>query len=204
MANLIGSPEVEDRGEQLDVMTRRLIGLVANEITALREHRLSQANADWDEKERLVHAWRLEVSRIKADPSAAGWAVGHAQGSAEVRLGRAAARARDSRACPCGIERSDRRPRPLHCNRACVGAQCAGGLWSRWRNEYRAQPSGIRPRARRQGLSIKAPWQNPIMGFPYQARYQQSVSKCACHAMATIQRRALHARQACMSRFFYA
>lgn len=69
MAYLTGSPDVEGRGEQLDVMTRRLIGLVANEITALREHRLSQANADWDEKERLVHAWRLEVSRIKADPS---------------------------------------------------------------------------------------------------------------------------------------
>ena len=68
MANLTGSPDVEDRGEQLDVMTRRLIGLVANEITALREHRLSQANADWDEKERLVHAWRLEVARIKANP----------------------------------------------------------------------------------------------------------------------------------------
>lgn len=61
--------EVEDRAEQLDVMTRRLIGLVGNEITALREHRLSQANADWDEKERLVHAWRLEVSRIRADPT---------------------------------------------------------------------------------------------------------------------------------------
>ena len=60
---------VEDRAEQLDVMTRRLIGLVTAEIEALKAHRLSQANADWDEKERLVHAWRIEVSRIKADPS---------------------------------------------------------------------------------------------------------------------------------------
>lgn len=60
---------VEERAEQLDTMTRRLIGLVAAEVDAVRAHRLSAANADWDEKERLVHAWRLEVSRIKSDPS---------------------------------------------------------------------------------------------------------------------------------------
>jgi hypothetical protein len=35
----------------------------------VQAHRLSAANADWDEKERLVHAWRIEVSRLKADPS---------------------------------------------------------------------------------------------------------------------------------------
>jgi hypothetical protein len=69
MAAQISAQDVEDRAEQLDVMTRRLIGLVAGEIEALKAHRLSQANADWDEKERLVHAWRIEVSRIKADPT---------------------------------------------------------------------------------------------------------------------------------------
>jgi len=60
---------VEERAEQLETMTRRLIGLVAAEAEAVRSHRLSAANEGWDEKERLVHAWRIEVSRIKADPS---------------------------------------------------------------------------------------------------------------------------------------
>ncbi|MEQ1783082.1 MAG: flagellar basal-body protein FlbY [Hyphomonadaceae bacterium] len=61
--------DVEERGEQLEAMTRRLIGLVTAEAAAVQAHRLSAANADWDEKERLVHAWRIEVSRIKADPT---------------------------------------------------------------------------------------------------------------------------------------
>lgn len=60
---------VEDRAEQLETMTHRLIGMVSAEAEAVRAHRLSAANEGWDEKERLVHAWRIEVSRIKADPS---------------------------------------------------------------------------------------------------------------------------------------
>lgn len=64
MTNLI-----EDRAEQLETMTRRLIGLVAEEAAAVRAHKLNANSADWDEKERLVHAWRIEVSRIKADPA---------------------------------------------------------------------------------------------------------------------------------------
>lgn len=63
------TPDVEDRAEQLETMTRRLIGMVAAEADAVRAHRLNSDGADWDEKERLVHAWRIEVSRIKADPS---------------------------------------------------------------------------------------------------------------------------------------
>ena len=65
----MSSIDVEDRAEQLEAMIRRLINLVSAEAAAVQAHRLSAANADWDEKERLVHAWRLEVSRIKADPS---------------------------------------------------------------------------------------------------------------------------------------
>jgi hypothetical protein len=61
--------EVDERAEQLEAMTRRLVGMIAAEAAAVQAHRLSAANADWDEKERLVHAWRIEVSRIKADPS---------------------------------------------------------------------------------------------------------------------------------------
>lgn len=65
----MSSIDVEERAEQLDAMTRRLIGLVSSEAEAVQAHRLNAANADWDEKERLVHSWRLEVSRIKADPT---------------------------------------------------------------------------------------------------------------------------------------
>lgn len=61
--------QVEERAEQLQAMTRRLVGMVVAEADAVRAHRLSSANAGWDEKERLVHAWRIEVSRIKAEPA---------------------------------------------------------------------------------------------------------------------------------------
>lgn len=63
------SGEIDERAEQLDAMTRRLVRLIGAESETVQAHRLSAANADWDEKERLVHAWRLEVSRIKANPS---------------------------------------------------------------------------------------------------------------------------------------
>lgn len=60
---------VDERAEQLLAMTLRLAGLVDAEIEAVKARRLDASGANWDEKERLVHAWRLEVSRIKADPS---------------------------------------------------------------------------------------------------------------------------------------
>ena len=53
--------QVEERAEQLHAMTLRLTGMVVAEAEAVRAHRLSSANAGWDEKERLVHAWRIEV-----------------------------------------------------------------------------------------------------------------------------------------------
>lgn len=61
--------EIDERAEQLDAMTLRLVRLIGAEAEAVQAHRLSAANADWDEKERLVHAWRLEVARIKANPA---------------------------------------------------------------------------------------------------------------------------------------
>jgi len=78
----MSSIDVEDRAEQLEAMIRRLINLVSAEAAAVQAHRLSAANADWDEKERLVHAWRLEVSRIKADRKPAGRIVPAAKGTA--------------------------------------------------------------------------------------------------------------------------
>jgi hypothetical protein len=59
----------DERAEQLLAMTQRLIGLLEEEIEALRTRRLDARSISFEEKERLVHAWRLEVSRIKADPA---------------------------------------------------------------------------------------------------------------------------------------
>ncbi len=58
-----------DRADQMLTMTSRLVEMVTEEMKALRDRRLDGAGANWDEKERLVHAWRLEVGCIKADPS---------------------------------------------------------------------------------------------------------------------------------------
>ena len=58
-----------DRAGQLLAMTQRLIGLIEGEVEALKTRRPLGQTADWDEKERLVHAWRIEVSKIKADPA---------------------------------------------------------------------------------------------------------------------------------------
>jgi hypothetical protein len=62
--------DAADRAEQLLAMTSRLDTLVAAEIEAIRARRLDGGSADWDEKERLAHAWRLEVAHIKANPTA--------------------------------------------------------------------------------------------------------------------------------------
>lgn len=69
MMGHVEADHVEDRAEQLLAMTLRLTGLVEEEIAAVKARKLDASTANWDEKERLVHAWRLEVSRIKADPS---------------------------------------------------------------------------------------------------------------------------------------
>lgn len=58
-----------DRATQLLAMTQRLVGLIEVEIEALKARRMLGTATDWDEKERLVHAWRIEVSKVKADPT---------------------------------------------------------------------------------------------------------------------------------------
>jgi hypothetical protein len=62
--------DAADRAEQLLAMTQRLDALVSAEIDAIKARRLDGGSADWDEKERLAHAWRLEVAHLKANPSA--------------------------------------------------------------------------------------------------------------------------------------
>ncbi len=58
-----------DRADQLLAIATRLVDLVGKEIDALNARRLDGGSQDFDEKERLAHAWRLEVSQIKADPA---------------------------------------------------------------------------------------------------------------------------------------
>ena len=69
-ANSASANSASERAEQLLAMTKRLIALVSAEIEALNAKRLDGASADWDEKERLAHSWRLEVAQIKANPAA--------------------------------------------------------------------------------------------------------------------------------------
>lgn len=57
-----------DRATQLLAMTQRLVSLVEAEVEAVRTRKLQGPSAEWDEKERLVHAWRIEVSKVKAEP----------------------------------------------------------------------------------------------------------------------------------------
>lgn len=59
-----------ERADQILAMTERLNALVTAEIRALAARRLDGAGADWEEKERLVHAYRLEIANLKANPQA--------------------------------------------------------------------------------------------------------------------------------------
>jgi hypothetical protein len=59
-----------ERADQLLAMTKRLIALVTAEIEAMHAKKLDGASADWDEKERLAHSWRLEVAHVKQNPAA--------------------------------------------------------------------------------------------------------------------------------------
>lgn len=61
--------DANDRADQLLAMTERLVLLIRDEIAAVKAHKLDSGSVGWDEKERLVHSWRLEVSRVKADPT---------------------------------------------------------------------------------------------------------------------------------------
>lgn len=58
-----------ERADQLLAMGRRLVALIEAEIGAMSARRLDGASADWDEKERLSQAWRVEIARIKAEPA---------------------------------------------------------------------------------------------------------------------------------------
>lgn len=58
-----------DRATELLAMTQRLVSLVEAEVEAVKARKLQGPSPEWDEKERLVHAWRIEVSKVKAEPA---------------------------------------------------------------------------------------------------------------------------------------
>lgn len=58
-----------DRATELLAMTKRLVSLMEAEVEAVKSRKLQGPSAEWDEKERLVHAWRIEVSKVKAEPA---------------------------------------------------------------------------------------------------------------------------------------
>ena len=57
-----------DRATQLLAMTQRLVTLMGEEVEAVKTRKLQGPSAEWDDKERLCHAWRIEVSKVKAEP----------------------------------------------------------------------------------------------------------------------------------------
>ena len=59
----------QDRAEQLLSLTERLTMLILKETEALNERRLNASSTDWQEKETLAHAYRVELARISKDPS---------------------------------------------------------------------------------------------------------------------------------------
>lgn len=66
---MIDADNPNERAEQMTAMAGRISVLVDAEIEALKAGRLDGADANAQEKERLVHSWRLEVDRIREHPS---------------------------------------------------------------------------------------------------------------------------------------
>lgn len=66
-----------DRVEQLSLVTERLTAQIADETRRLRGREAPLAGPDADEKNRLVNTYRLELTRIKQDPSLIASAPSH-------------------------------------------------------------------------------------------------------------------------------
>ena len=81
LSSSASSPQAAERADQLLTIATRLIALVRAEVEALKARRLDGGSADFAEKERLAHAWRLEVNQVRANPSALSGAS-HAQKTA--------------------------------------------------------------------------------------------------------------------------
>lgn len=58
-----------DRADQMIALTQRLSNLVTAETQALRAGKLDASSSEWAEKEKLAHAYRLEMQAIRANPA---------------------------------------------------------------------------------------------------------------------------------------
>ena len=67
MALIANDPK--DRAEQLVLVTERLTALIEEDTRRMRAREAPLTGAEGDEKARLVNTYRLELSRIKQDPS---------------------------------------------------------------------------------------------------------------------------------------
>jgi hypothetical protein len=61
--------DAADRAEQLLLITERLAALIVEETRRIEAREPPLAGADADEKQRLANAYRLELARIKQEPS---------------------------------------------------------------------------------------------------------------------------------------
>lgn len=64
----IAAHDGADRADQLLGVTERLTILIHEEIEALKKGRLDASTQEWSEKEKLAHAYRVEMSEIRRDP----------------------------------------------------------------------------------------------------------------------------------------
>ena len=64
----IDARNANDWADQMLDLTARRNALVLEEVEALKARRLSASSKDWDEKERLAHAYRHEMARIAKAP----------------------------------------------------------------------------------------------------------------------------------------
>jgi hypothetical protein len=65
----IAAHDGADRADQLIAITDRLTTLLSQEIEAHKTGQLDASSQDWTEKEKLAHAYRIEISNIRQDPS---------------------------------------------------------------------------------------------------------------------------------------
>ena len=65
---MLNATTADDRAEQMLLLADKLIGHLEQEIAALAARRLDGAEINGPDKERMVHAWRIEVEHIRKDP----------------------------------------------------------------------------------------------------------------------------------------
>lgn len=56
--------DTNDRVDQLIALTKRLTDLMTAETEALKARKLDASSQDWEEKERLAHTYRLEMTDL--------------------------------------------------------------------------------------------------------------------------------------------